>query len=105
MIVRIAELEIEPVHLDRYRILLAEEIELSIAREAGVLALQAVSLKGEPAQIRILEVYADQQAYEDHLRSPHFLSYKAETAGMVRALHLVETDPIRLAVKGQLPDK
>lgn len=98
-VVRIAELEIDVDQLDRYKELLAEEIETSVAVENGVLMLHAVSVKGDPAQIRIVEIYADQAAYEAHLRTPHFLKYKALTATMVRALKLVETDPLILRAK------
>jgi quinol monooxygenase YgiN len=72
-IVRMAELEIDPAQLGRYKALLAEEIDASVATEPGVLMLCAVSIKDGPEHIRILEVYADQEVYEAHLRSPHFL--------------------------------
>lgn len=97
--VRIAELDIDPARLDAYRALLAEEIEASVRLEAGVLSLNAVAVKGSLAQIRILEIYADQAAYEAHLRSPHFLKYKTGTADMIRSLRLVETEPVILCGK------
>lgn len=98
-IVRMAELDIDPAQLVAYRAMLTEEIETSVRAEPGVLSLNAVSIKGSPDKIRILEVYADQAAYEAHLTSPHFLKYKTGTAGMIRGLHLLETDPIRLCSK------
>jgi quinol monooxygenase YgiN len=94
-----AELEIDPAEIDAYRALLAEEIETSIERETGVLMLHALAVKDRPASIRIVEAYADQDAYEAHLRSPHFLRYKAMTEKMVRSLHLIETEPILLRAK------
>ncbi|MBB4479008.1 putative quinol monooxygenase [Rhizobium etli] len=98
-VVRMAELEIDPAKLEAYRALLTEEIEASLAREHGVLSLSAVSLRNNPNQIRILEVYADQDAYEAHLRTPHFLNYKRETAGMVTSLTLIDVDPIVMRAK------
>ncbi|SEC47423.1 Quinol monooxygenase YgiN [Rhizobiales bacterium GAS188] len=100
-IVRMAELEIDSAQLDSYKALLTEEIETSVRIEPGVLMLNAVSVKGSPSQIRMLEVYADQAAYESHLQTPHFLKYKTQTADMVRSLNLVETDPIILCAKRQ----
>jgi quinol monooxygenase YgiN len=94
-----AELEIDPDRLEAYRVLLTEEIEASIALEDGVISLSAVSIRDNPNRIRILEVYADQQAYEAHLRTPHFLKYKSETAGMVTSLTLIEVDPIAMRAK------
>jgi len=52
-VVRMAELEIDPAHLDDYRRLLIEEIEASVRLEDGVLALNAVALKDSPEKIRI----------------------------------------------------
>ena len=98
-VVRMAELEIDPAHLEAYRKLLAEEISASVAFEDGVLALNAVAIKGSPEKIRILEVYASQAAYEAHLQAPHFLKYKTETAGMVTSLTLFEADPVMMCSK------
>lgn len=94
MIVRLAELEIDPAQIGRYKAILAEEIEASVALEEGVLALHAVSIEGSGTSIRILEVYADQRAYEAHLKSAHFLRYKTLTQGMVRSLRLLEMEPV-----------
>jgi len=96
---RIAELEIDPAQLEAYRRLLAAEIEASLRHEPGVLAIEAVALAEAPAQIRIFEVYADQAAYQAHLRSPHFLAYKAGTAAMVKGLRLVQVDPVRVRAR------
>jgi len=98
-LVRIAELEIDPSQLPAYRDALKEEVATSIRAEPGVLKLYAVSVRDQPSQIRILEVYRDQAAYESHLQSPHFKKYKAETQGMVKSLKLIETEPILLAGK------
>jgi quinol monooxygenase YgiN len=94
-----AELEIDPERLEAYRVLLAEEIETSVALEDGVLALNAVSVRDRPNSIRILEVYASREAYEAHLQTPHFLKYKRETAGMVTSLTLIDVDPIAMRSK------
>jgi len=97
---RIAELEIDPVQLDAYRGFVTEQIDAAVTSEPGVLMLYAVAIAGRPDHIRVVEVYADQAAYEAHLRAPHFLKYKSGTVGMVRSLRLVETDPIILRAKG-----
>ncbi|MFC6447792.1 putative quinol monooxygenase [Shinella zoogloeoides] len=98
-IVRIAELEIDPAQLDSYRSLLAEEIEASVRLEPGVLMLHAVSLDEAPEKIRLLELYADEAAYQAHLATPHFQKYKTLTASMVRSLRLLPVTPILLAAK------
>ncbi len=99
LVVRMADIEIDPVHLDAYRHLLAEEIEASVTMEAGVISLNAVAIKDCPEKIRILEIYANSAAYEAHLQTPHFLKYKAATAIMVRSLTLIDVEPVILRSK------
>ncbi len=101
-IVRIAEIEIDPTQIDAYNALLSEEVETSVQIEPGVLALYAVSIKGSLDKVRVIEVYADNAAYEAHLMTPHFLKYKTHAAGMVKALRLFETEPINLKSKGEI---
>jgi len=99
LIVRLAELEIDPAQIEDYKAALREEIESSIRVEPGVLTLYAVSVKGHPDQIRLFETYRSSAAYQAHLESAHFKRYKARTQGMVRSLALVETEPILLGGK------
>jgi quinol monooxygenase YgiN len=98
-LVRIAELEIDPAYVDSYKASLKEEIQTSIRVEPGVLTLYAVSLRDDPTRIRLFETYADLDAYNAHIQSPHFLKYKNDTLQMVRSLTLLETDPILLGAK------
>jgi quinol monooxygenase YgiN len=100
-IVRIAELEIDPAQLDAYKLALKEEIETSIRVEPGVLTLYAISLKEHPEQVRLFETYRDAAAYESHIQSPHFKTYKDRTRQMVKLLTLVETEPILLGSKSR----
>ncbi len=98
-IVRMADLEIDPAELDAYKALLAEEIEASVRLEPGVLMLHAVSIDETPEKVRLLEVYADEAAYQAHLATPHFLKYKMQTAAMVHSLRLLPVTPIRMDAK------
>jgi quinol monooxygenase YgiN len=102
LIVRIAELEIDPDRIDKYKALLSEEIEISVRTEPGVLFLYAVSIKGSPEKVRVVEGYANQSAYEHHLTTPHFLKYKIQAASMVRSVRLIETHPIELRSKDKI---
>lgn len=98
-VVRIAELEIDPGQLREYKNALSDEIATSIRVEPGVLNLYAVSVKDQPSQVRIFELYKDHEAYESHLQSPHFKKYKDATHGMVKSLKLIEAVPIMLGTK------
>ena len=99
MLVRLAEIDVDPERLDDYLTHLRQEIEASVTREPGVLALQAVALRDRPGTVCLLEAYADAEAYAAHLRAPHFLAYKAAAEGLVRSLRLLEADPVLLRAK------
>ena len=46
--------------------------------------------KESPTQIRLLEIYANREAYESHLKTPHFQHYKTSTLKMVKSLKLID---------------
>lgn len=102
-LVRMVELTIDPARLDAYKAILAEEQRESVRREPGVIMLHSVSLAEHPDRIRLLEVYASQEAYETHLKSHHFLRYKRETSDMVRTLTLLDAKPVLLCSKRDCP--
>lgn len=92
--VRQARLIIDAAQLASYKAALKEEIETSLRVEPGVLMLYAVSENQHPDRMTILEVYLDRDAYERHIKSPHFLKYKTTTAQMVKSLDLIDVTPL-----------
>ena len=92
--VRLAKLVIDSTQLERYKSFLKEEIEASLKNEPGVLTLYAVSEKKKPTHITILEIYASEEAYKNHIQTPHFQKYKIGTKDMVKSLELIETTPL-----------
>ena len=97
--VRLAKLVIDPVHLDAYNAALKEGIEAAMRLEPGVLVLYAVAERDHPTHITLLEIYADQAAYQAHLQTTHFLKYKTATAAMVTSLELVDVVPLLPGLK------
>jgi quinol monooxygenase YgiN len=100
--VTIAKIEIYPAYLDEYEAALAEHAKTAVRVEPGVLALQAVYDKAHPTQVTVFEVYASEEAYQVHLKTPHFLKYKTGTLKMVKSLKLVEVAPIAMEIKPEL---
>ena len=88
--VRVSEIEIVPRHLDEYKAILKEEAAASVRLEPGVIAIFPMYQKEHPTQVRILEIYANREAYESHLQTSHFQRYKTTTLGMVKSLKLVD---------------
>jgi len=93
-IVRIAELEIIPEYWDEYKEILIYEAKESVLKESGVISIFPMEVKHEKFKIRILEIYASQKAYEDHLKTEHFLYYKNNTLKMVKDLKLIDMNAL-----------
>ena len=93
-LVRLSKITVDPAQIDAYNAFLKEEIEASMRLEPGVLTLYATAEKEAPHQVTILEIYADQTAYESHLKTPHFQKYKQGTLSMVKELELIDVEPL-----------
>ncbi len=92
MLVRISEIEIHPGRLAEYKAILKEEAEASVRLEPGVVSIFPMYEKENPTQVRILEIYASREAYQSHLKTPHFQKYKTTTLKMVKSLRLVDME-------------
>jgi quinol monooxygenase YgiN len=94
MLVRVSEIEIFPQYLEEYQRILNEEAEASVRLEPGVLCIFPSAEKLDRTKIKILEIYASRDAYDAHIKSPHFQKYKTSTLPMVKSLRLVDMQAI-----------
>ena len=94
MIVRLAEIEVYPEHLTEYLKFANEVDRLSVEREPGVVCLFPLQSAEDSTQIRILEIYASEEAYQQHLKTDHFQKYKQGTLHMVKDLKLPTMKPL-----------
>ncbi len=94
MIVRIAEIEVYPQYMEEYLAFANEVDRLSVEREPGVICLFPMQSPENPTQIRILEIYASDAAYQSHLKTEHFQKYKQGTLHMVKDLKLPTMQPL-----------
>ena len=94
LITRIAEIEVNEGYLEEYLAAAHNVGTKSVEIEPGVICIFPMQIKDSPNTIRILEIYRDDQAYQAHLQTPHFLEYKQGTLHMVKSLQLVATEPL-----------
>jgi quinol monooxygenase YgiN len=92
MLVRISEIQVDPEYLKDYTAILVEEAEASVRLEPGVVSIFPMYQKEGPTEVRILEIYASREAYEAHLKTPHFQDYKTTTVRMIKSLRLVDME-------------
>ena len=94
LICRLAEIEVYPEHLQEYLEYANEVDRVSVEREAGVVCLFPMQSAEDSTQIRILEIYASEDAYQQHLKTDHFQKYKQGTLHMVKSLRLPTMQPL-----------
>ena len=94
MIVRIAEIRVHPEHLTEYLKFANEVDRVSVEHEPGVICLFPMQSAEDSTQIRILEIYASEKAYQNHLKTDHFQKYKQGTLHMVESLKLPTMKPL-----------
>ena len=94
MIIRVSEIEIDSNYLEEYKTILKEESRASVRLEPGVISIYPMYQMENPTQVRILEIYANREAYDLHLKTPHFQTYKTTTLKMVKSLKLTDMEAI-----------
>ncbi len=90
MIVRISEIEVYPEYLTEYLDAAHNVGATSVKVEPGVICIYPMQQLRDSCQIRILEIYASQEAYQHHIQTEHFQTYKQGTLHMVKNLDLVD---------------
>lgn len=94
LLVRLAEIEVYLEYLAEYMAQGREIAATSVRQEPGVLCLFPMQSKEDSTQVRILEIYASQEAYRRHIATDHFLRYKQGTMHMVKSLKLSDMRPL-----------
>lgn len=94
MLVRISEIEVYPEYMEEYIRFALTVGATSVLEEPGVIAIYPMIQQRDSCQIRILEIYASQDAYRHHIGTEHFQIYKQGTLHMVKHLDLVDMYPM-----------
>lgn len=94
MKIRIAEIEVFPAFLEEYLAKAKNVGAISVQKEKGVICIFPMQMQENPNQIRIVEIYADEKAYQFHIQTPHFQEYKTSTLQMIKSLKLMEMNAL-----------
>ncbi len=94
MICLIAEIEVYPQYLNEYLTFANDVDRKSMTEESGVICLFPMQSAEDSTQIRILEIYASEETYRQHIKTEHFPRYKQGTLHMVKSLKLPTMQPL-----------
>ncbi|WP_298959034.1 antibiotic biosynthesis monooxygenase [uncultured Campylobacter sp.] len=85
-------LETTPEHLNELTALGMDNLSNSQKLESGTLAMFFTSAEGEPEKIYVLEIYADEAAYERHASSEHFKRFLNGSANLLASKHKFDVE-------------
>jgi quinol monooxygenase YgiN len=88
---RIAKIKADVNQLEHYKVALKEQMSSAIKLEPSVLSNNVVADKNDASLIPIMEIYANLEAYQSHILTPHFKKYM-ETTNL--PLELIDTELI-----------
>ena len=82
---RIVDFEINLEQIDAFLPQMRENASASARDEPGCRQFDVCYDPDHPGHVFLYEVYDDRTAFDAHLSTPHFKSFDAATAGMIRS--------------------
>ena len=82
---RIVDFEINLEQIDAFLPLMRENASASARDEPGCRQFDVCYDPDHPGHVFLYEVYDDRTAFDAHQSTPHFKSFDAATAGMIRS--------------------
>jgi len=76
--------------VDRFMPMMLANARASLADEPGCERFDVLHVAGKPQQIVLYEIYRDRAAFQEHLKTPHFLEFNAATAPFIKDKKVVE---------------
>ena len=84
MYVIFVDFKIDPEQIDAFLPLMRENAAASARDELGCRQFDVCHDPNHPSHVFLYEVYDDRPTFDAHLSMPHFKSFDAATAGMIR---------------------
>ncbi len=76
MYVIIAPIQIKEGHKEAFVEAMIDDADGSMKNEPGCLRFDVIQDGGDPNRIWLYEVYVDEAAFQEHLKTPHFIKWR-----------------------------
>ena len=76
--------------VEKFMPLMLANAGASLEAEPGCERFDVLHVEGRPQQIVLYEIYRDKAAFQEHLKTRHYLEFNAATAPLVREKKVVE---------------
>ncbi|HEM3635748.1 TPA: antibiotic biosynthesis monooxygenase [Streptococcus suis] len=98
-VVHLFQLGVDERNRDSFYQVGVKNFQTSYEEEAGTLAMYASSLKENPLEYKVFEVYADEVAYQSHRTSLHYQSYVEQVGSKLTKREVYEVEALFLEEK------
>lgn len=86
----LVEFDLKPDSRPAFMPLMLDNASRSLADEPGCMVFDVLSRADDGDRVVLYEIYRDRVAFDDHLRSPHFLSFDSGVRDYVAAKRVTE---------------
>lgn len=101
-VMRVAKVEIADGKHDEFAATVKKEMRRAIAQEPGAEILMAGSNKENENEFLFFEVFANDEAYDKHIKSRWFIDYDKASEGIVKDKQLYELKRDVMAIQGPI---
>ncbi|OOF57289.1 putative quinol monooxygenase [Rodentibacter myodis] len=98
----LVRVEVNPEDNAKFKAIITAEMAQSLKVEEGVIAMYAATEQENSNKWIFFEIYANDTAYENHRKTPHFKDYIQQTDNMVKEKSYIEIQPAFLGNQGGL---
>ncbi|MBR7927091.1 antibiotic biosynthesis monooxygenase [Aerococcaceae bacterium zg-ZUI334] len=98
-VVHLFHLGVDEKNHDSFYQVGVKNFQTSYEEEAGTLAMYASSLRENPLEYKVFEVYTDEVAYQKHRNSPHFQAYVEQVGFQLTKREVYEVEALFLEEK------
>jgi quinol monooxygenase YgiN len=76
--------------VEKFMPMMLANARASLSDEPGCERFDVLHVAGRPQQVVLYEIYRDRAAFQEHLKTPHFLEFNTATAPFIREKKVVE---------------
>jgi autoinducer 2-degrading protein len=88
----LVDFHLKPGTSERFRRLIAENAKASVRDEQGCQRFDVFVPKGESDRVMLYEIYDDEAAFGEHLKTPHFAIFDRDSPELIESRTVVQAE-------------
>jgi (4S)-4-hydroxy-5-phosphonooxypentane-2,3-dione isomerase len=88
----IVDFRLQPGVREQFRRLMDANARMSAGTESGCRRFDVLEPNDQPDRVLLYEIYTDEAAFAEHMKSAHFIQFDAESAPLVSGKSIIRCD-------------